>query len=145
MVHIRIIPTSDTYPIRQAVLRPGRAIETCYFEGDHLPTTLHFGADLDYKLVGVASLYSNPNTFITASNPYQLRGMAVLDGLQGKQIGSKLLLTAEDYVKNNKGDLLWFNARSSAVKFYQKHGFQLFGAEFTIPDVGPHYLMYKKF
>ena len=73
-----------------------------------------------------------------------MRGMAVLSSEQGKGFGEKLLRFAEDYVKKESGDLIWFNARSNAVRFYEKAGYAVIGNAFEIPDVGTHFVMYKK-
>jgi hypothetical protein len=42
-------------------------------------------------------------------------------------------------------ELLWFNARETAVPFYEKLGCTKKGASFEIPEIGLHFLMYKYF
>ncbi len=39
---------------------------------------------------------------------------------------------------------MWFNARTPAVPFYRAHGFQVRGEEFILPDIGPHYFMWRE-
>jgi hypothetical protein len=51
---------------------------------------------------------------------------------------------AETFCKKQKTTLIWFNARTSAVGFYKKMGYEIVGSEFEIKEVGPHFLMYKK-
>jgi predicted GNAT family N-acyltransferase len=41
------------------------------------------------------------------------------------------------------GHMIWCNARLSAVRFYEKLGFETRGDEFDIPDVGPHVVMWR--
>jgi len=48
-------------------------------------------------------------------------------------------------VAGQGGTMLWFNARTVAVPFYEKHGFATRGDEFEIPGVGPHYVMWQEF
>ena len=51
---------------------------------------------------------------------------------------------AKGIIKQNLCSLLWCNARTSAMGFYQNVGFEKIGEEFDIPTVGPHVLMFKK-
>ncbi|GAL68931.1 hypothetical protein JCM19301_2950 [Jejuia pallidilutea] len=37
------ICAKETYPVRHPVLRTGKPIETCAFNGDDLPSTMHIG------------------------------------------------------------------------------------------------------
>lgn len=52
---IRDIVASDTLTLRQSVLRPDLA--RVDYRGDDLPTTAHFGAYVDGRLVGVVSAF----------------------------------------------------------------------------------------
>ena len=70
--------------------------------------------------------------------------MAVLESHQKKGIGEALVREAETFCKKQKTTLIWFNARTSAVGFYKKMGYEISGSEFEIKEVGPHFLMYKK-
>lgn|SRR5690606_1125687 len=143
MVQVRQISASETIPVRQPVLRKGLPVETCFFDGDELSTTVHFGVFEDENLVGVATLLDNSKD-IFEGKQLQLRGMAVLENVQGKGIGKILLEAGENYAKSRFFDLIWFNARTSAQSFYAKNGYLVMGEEFQIPGVGPHVVMYKK-
>ena len=46
---VRQIGPSDTYLIRQQVLRPGKDVSTCYFGGDDSEQTLHLGAFVNFS------------------------------------------------------------------------------------------------
>lgn len=140
---IKKIEAQTTFAVRHPVLRAGKTLESCAFEGDTLDTTIHFGYFIDDILVGVASVFKKSHPGFKAENQYQLRGMAVLENHQKKGIGEALVKTAETYVKNQNLDFIWFNARLVAVPFYKKLGYRKNGQEFDIPNIGPHYLMYK--
>ena len=56
-LEIKSISSSETYPIRHEVLRVGRPIESCKFDGDEQTETIHYGAFENNKLVGVISCY----------------------------------------------------------------------------------------
>ncbi|EQC47758.1 acetyltransferase, GNAT family [Bacteriovorax sp. BSW11_IV] len=138
------ISARDTYPIRHQVLRPGRPIETCYFDGDTDEQTFHLGAFVDSKLVSIASFFYRRNTKFEEENQYHLRGMATLPDSTGRGYSSELLKVAFPVIKQNFCNLVWCNARVSAQGFYEKVGFETHGEVFDVPDIGPHILMFKK-
>jgi len=143
MPNIKKITDLETYPVRHTVLRNGKPIETCRFEGDDLDTTHHFGCFLNDNLIGIISVFKNNNSQFDANNQFQIRGMAVLELHQKKGIGESLVKHCEAYCKNLQTDLIWFNARTAAVGFYEKLGYAKVGTAFEIKDVGEHYLMEK--
>ncbi|XP_037506382.1 uncharacterized protein LOC119382655 [Rhipicephalus sanguineus] len=58
---IRDIVASDTLTLRQTVLRPD--LVRVDYRGDDLPTTAHFGAYVDGRLVGVVSAFNESLVF----------------------------------------------------------------------------------
>jgi GNAT superfamily N-acetyltransferase len=147
------IPAAATRPLRQVVLRPHQAAEELVFPGDDATDTRHFGAYLDEKLVGVASIYREapPPALVmdltppgTTVNAWRLRGMATLPAVQGQGLGRALLEACIAYTTTQDGELLWCNARTPAVGFYLKLGFVTHGDEFEIPGIGPHYVMWRR-
>ncbi len=141
---IRPITAEQTLELRHPILRPGRPRETAVFPGDDAPQSHHFGAYLDGKLVGVATIHYVPlldrPDFDSA---YQVRGMATVEEMRGKGAGAALLMACIDEAKQAGGQWLWCNARVGAAGFYQRHGFNVQGGIFDIPDVGPHYRMIR--
>lgn len=141
---IKEIRSKETYIVRQPVLRKGKSIESCIFDGDDLETTKHFGLFEDRSLTGIISLFQKINPIFAENNQAQIRGMAVLENHQKKGIGEGLVKHCEKYCNANKFDLIWFNARTAAVGFYKKMKYETLGEAFDIKDVGEHYLMFKK-
>lgn len=144
MHSIQKIASTETYPVRHIVLRAGKPIESCQFQGDELKTTNHFGYYINNQIIGVISLFEIDNSLFIAQRPFQIRGMAVLPTFQKQGVGEALVKEAEKFCTTQKADLIWFNARSTAVGFYQKMGYEIVGSEFEIKEVGPHFLMFKK-
>jgi GNAT superfamily N-acetyltransferase len=145
MIEIKEIPTELTYSVRQAILRPGKPIENCFFEGDKLDTTTHYGIFIDKEVVGVVSVFLNSNINFTETTQFQLRGMAISDSVQRKGLGKLLLDEVENCIFQKNGNLvIWFNARESAVAFYKKSKYQMIDEPFDIEGIGTHYIMYKK-
>lgn len=144
LVKIKQINYKETYPIRQVILRPNRPLETCFFGGDELETTFHFGLFYKDKLVGIISLFKNDNPLFQEENQYQIRGMAVLEQYQKYGFGKMLVQHSEKFLYEKNISFIWFNAREIAVNFYKKQGYEIIGNAFDIPDVGMHYVMWKE-
>jgi ribosomal protein S18 acetylase RimI-like enzyme len=140
---IKEIQASETYWVRNEVLRKGKPIETCYFEGDDAKTTTHFGIELNKKIIGIVSVYQANSKLFFDEHQFQIRGMAVLNEFQGNGFGTQLLAEAEKYCFDQKASVIWFNAREKAVPFYEKSGYQTMGNSFEIPEVGTHFVMFK--
>lgn len=143
MKTITQIPALATYPVRHPVLRPGKPLESCHFDGDDLRSTVHFGIFVDAHLAGVTSLFDCSNPLFNARQQNQLRGMAILPDFQKKGLGEDLLKHVEDFAAKKNAALIWFNARITAVPFYEKWGYQVSGEAFTIGDIGAHFVMFK--
>lgn len=144
MAFIKKIAAAETFLIRLEVLRKGKLLESCRFDGDDLETTLHFGHYSDQKLVGIISLFKKSHTCFSEKIQYQIRGMAILENHRGEKFGRALIIHCEEECKNHDVDFIWFNARMEACGFYEKMGYQKTGIPFEIPDVGEHILMFKK-
>lgn len=143
MYNIKYISTEETYRVRQPILREGRPIEDCVFEGDNKESTFHLGLFFKSELIGVASFMKNKSTLFSEDNQYQLRGMAILREFQHKGLGKLLLIEGEKILIKKAVNLLWFNAREIAIKFYQNNGYSKKGDAFIIPEIGLHFVMYK--
>ena len=75
---------------------------------------------------------------------YQLRGMATLEKFRGQGLGNQLVNFAIVYLRGQKANYMWCNARKTAVQFYLNTGFEIISAEFEVAGIGPHYVMYVK-
>ena len=130
--------------IRNEVLRAGKlTLDECRFPTDKLTGTFHLGYYKDEQLLCIASFHpQNHEGF--AGTGYQLRGMATLENYRGQGIGNQLLNFAIVYLRGQKIDYLWCNARKKALQFYLNMGFEVISAEFEVPVIGPHYVMYVR-
>lgn len=107
----------------------------------------HLAASINGKLVAIASFYpeSHPkveaDTEFATGRAWRLRGMATDSESQGKGYGAELLREGLRVCQQKGAQVVWCNARTSAVPFYSKLNFDIKGEEFEIEGVGPHFLM----
>lgn len=118
MAVVEQIFSSLTWRIRQLAMYPEKEIKQMELANDF--DGIHFGIYHEYELTGVVSLFENDKTA-------QFRKMAILPEAQGKGFGKQLLLYLIDYCKQQKIEILWCNARTSATEFYKKIGFATIG------------------
>ena len=144
MFVIKEISAFETIIVRHPVLRFGKPLESCRFEGDDLPTTKHFGFFFENQLSAVISVFEAKNNLFLEENQIQIRGMAVLEQHQKKGFGIALLKYCENHIINKSGEIIWFNARETAIGFYEKSDYQKSGDGFEIADIGVHFVLFKK-
>lgn len=142
MIRIIKLKAEDTYSIRKEVLRKNMTLSH-KMKGDHDSDALHLGIYKSEKLVCIGSFMKATRADLSGRQ-YQLRGMATSGSAQGKGYGKLLLQEAETILKNKDIDIIWCNARVVAIDFYKKMGYQVIGEVFEAPQIGPHYVMYKK-
>lgn len=138
---VRAISAAETRPLRQAILRPHQAVHELAFPGDDAPDTLHVGAFCGEELVGVASVLRDPLPGEVNSAAWRLRAMAVIPAMQRQGCGAALLEACVTHAQAHNAKMLWCNARTGAVGFYRKFGFELCSEEFELPRIGPHFRM----
>ena len=140
---IRQISGKETWSVRHPVLRQGRPLEDCHFEGDEDQDTIHLGLyHLDHP-VGVVSLLKKDHNYFSGTQ-YQLRGMAVLPEFQNKGLGELLVDEGEKLLNAKRVYTIWLNAREVAVSFYTNLDYEIMGKPFEVEPIGTHYLMHKK-
>lgn len=128
-------------PLRHAVLRPGQPPGASAYPQDDDPETLHLAAYDDDQLVGCATFFPEP---LGDEPAWRLRGMATAPTGRGHGYGGEMLARGLDELRERGASLLWCNARTPAVGFYERFGFERRGAEFDLPPLGPHYLLVRR-
>lgn len=142
MVEVLRIAPEETYAIRKTELRKNMSLSH-KMKGDMDVDSLHLGVFEDGDLACIGS-FINASHDMFSGKQYQLRGMATKEIFKGKGYGKILMENAESILKKDTVDILWCNARVSATGFYDKLGYESVGAEFSVPEIGPHLVMYKK-
>ena len=140
-ISIRRVAVEEIFPLRHAVLRPGRPVSYSVYSQDD--GAVHIGAFDDGMLVGCATVFPDPWPG-SASEPaspkaWRLRGMAVDPSQQGSGVGRQVLDEAVAAAREGGAPLLWANARTAALGFYERMGWRVVGEEFIASDSGlPH-------
>lgn len=148
------IEPERTFALRQAVLRPHERIEDMVLLGSDHPDARVFAAvHLDSgEVVGTAAVAPEeaPDRLEAALPPlppgrrWRLRSMATREDLRGSGIGAEVLALAMAWVVEAGGGLLWLQARTGALRFYERAGFVQVGEVFEVPGIGPHVLMWQE-
>jgi GNAT superfamily N-acetyltransferase len=141
---IKFIPVEDTLPIRNNILREGKlTFDECRFPTDQLTGAFHLGYFEGEELACIASFHPQNYGQFTGTG-YQLRGMATIEKYRGRGFGNQLLNFGIVYLRGQKANYLWCNARKKALQFYLNMGFEVISPEFELPGIGPHYVLYVK-
>jgi GNAT superfamily N-acetyltransferase len=135
------VPAPVTYPLRQQVLRPHQALDQVAFPGDDDADSACWAATVDGEVTGVVSVLRQPPPWAPDVQSWRLRGMATDERRRRLGIGAALLAEVVGHVRARGGGLLWCHARTPAVSFYRRGGFETRGEPWVDPDIGPHIAM----
>jgi ribosomal protein S18 acetylase RimI-like enzyme len=135
-VDVRLVDAATVRPLRHAMLRAGRPAEESFYPPDELDETIHLAAYVNDEVVGTVTFFPEP---LDGEPAWRLRGMAVDRALQNSGIGSTIMHEMTRRLREHGVTLLWCNARTSALGFYRKQGFEVVGEEFIADASVPHY------
>ena len=141
---VRPIEPDRIVDLRHAVLRAGYGRDSAIFAGDTDPGSYHVAAVIEDVIIGCATLHREryDDAWPLA---WRLRGMAVDAQYRKSGIGHRLLTAIESHARQTDySPLLWCNARTPAVPFYRRAGWEIVSDEFDIPTAGPHFRMLKR-
>ncbi len=118
---------------------------SCFFSGfNNAVNLIH---DQDEK-EGLHLIALDNNTVVGAGrlnfkqNKAIISQMAILKGHQGKGIGSEILIQLIEKAISEDSNEIILSARTTALKFYEKHGFKTIGAVYNSSKTGiPHQKM----
>jgi predicted GNAT family N-acyltransferase len=102
------------------------------------PLALHLAWFEKGEILGILRLDTFQNETVA-----QIRFMAVANKQQGKGIGKKLMLHAEELTKGKNFQSIMLQARDTAIPFYQSLGYSLVQKSYLLFDTIQHYEMRK--
>ena len=143
MIQVRRASAGEVIDLRHAVLRAGLPRHTAIFPGDDAPQTVHVVAEDEGDIIGCATIVASA---WNGQPAWQLRGMAVRPTHQRTGVGGLMLKQLQRVAQESADDvrLMWCNARTPAVPFYERHGWTTASDEFVIETAGPHVKMTLK-
>jgi predicted GNAT family N-acyltransferase len=126
------ITTSDTHPLRLAVLRENTPTRDVTFPEDDLPGVIHLGVrHASGLLIATSSWVPKECPHALGRRGVQLRGMATSIAHQGTGVGGLLLEAGLQRHANEGFEVMWARARDSALNFYIAHGCAVVGDGFV--------------
>ncbi|QDG53117.1 GNAT family N-acetyltransferase [Persicimonas caeni] len=146
-LHLERLAPEQVQPLRTKILRPHfDEGELCEFVQDHHHDTAHYGiVDRDFDVHAVVTYIHKECPHKPGVEALQLRGMCVDEPMQRRGLGERLLegSLGQLAVRFPSVKIVWCNARTSAVEFYEKMGFEKIGEVFEVDRIGPHVVMWK--
>lgn len=150
-IRVEFVPAWTTWPLRQEVLRPGRAVRDCIYPGEDDRRARHGaalqragGPGADFIVLAVGALMPEPPPWRPDDDDgWRLRGMATRSDVRGQGLGGGVLGLLVAHVADQGGGLLWCNARIPALSLYERAGFVARGEVFELPEIGPHRVMWR--
>lgn len=137
----RFITEEAGRPLRWTYLRPGSATGGSIY--DPAADAFHVGVFDQDTLVGSVSLLSEDQAGGVTPGTWRLRGMVTHPDWRGREVGTRALAFALAELQRLGAGLVWCDGRTSALRFYHRHGFQTVGEEFETPGTGPHYRLIR--
>lgn len=140
------LTTEQTYPLRRAVLRDGTPTDEVRFAEDDWPGVRHLGVDDDGVLVATSTWIPRALADEPEVDAVQLRGMATARTHQGMGAGAAVLEAGCARALAAGTELVWANARDTALGFYTSHGFVVVGDGFIDASTTqlPHHLVARR-
>lgn len=137
-LEVRRATAAEIFPLRHAVLRPGRPVSASVYGEDG--TAVHLSAWDDGMLVGCATVFPDPwqgsDDWPAEPGAWRLRGMAVDPSRRRTGVGRVVLGAVVDAARAAGAPLLWANARTTALPFYEANGWVVAGEDFITADTG---------
>lgn len=142
-VEVVELSAAECHPLRRQVLRDADPDAVVTFPEDDRAGAFHLGARDGGVLLGVASFAPSPTDLAPGRDAWQLRGMAVTTARQRTGAGRAILAAAFDRLRAAGAEVLWANARDSALPFYERLGMTVEGDGFMAGPKGtiPHHVV----
>jgi len=138
------VSTEELLSLRLAVLRDGTPSQNPRYSQDEHPGCIHLGIYEQHELIACSSWIPQAWPLDERLPAVQLKGMAVAKHLQGSGTGAELLSVGVQRAEREGAHYIWARARDSALNFYTRNGFQVFGEQFIDEATGMgHHLVMK--
>ncbi|MDP5291875.1 GNAT family N-acetyltransferase [Oceanimonas sp. CHS3-5] len=120
-MQVETLTVEEVLPVRHEVLWPNESMAFCRVANDDAGE--HFGVRKNGEVVCVASVFFK-------GDRARLRKFATRTACQGQGVGSTVLEFLIAHLRAQGVKLFWFDARASAIAFYEQFGFAVDGERF---------------
>lgn len=139
------VPVEAARPLRRAVLRRGTPTDNVVLPGDDDPGTVHLAVRDGDAIVATSTWNEAESPDRPGVRALQLRGMAVADSHRRHGLGRLLIEAGVRLAAARGAELVWANARDSALDFYCAAGFEVVGEGFVTSDTAlPHHRILRR-
>lgn len=139
----QILPPEEIQHLRNEVLWPHKTFENCILDTDRLPSTFHFGVQIDGLTVATVTLQQERSSKLLHEKQYRLRAMAVREGYRAQGFGDAIVEAGLNHLRELGVEVVWCDARVAALNFYRRLQFEELEEEYEIPIIGLHRFMWK--
>jgi predicted GNAT family N-acyltransferase len=141
MITVEQVPAAVVLALRAQVLRPGLPLDEARYAQDDAADVVHLAAcDELGHVVGCSTWFPEPWQDRPA---WRLRGMATAPAARGRGTGGRLLTHGLELARAGQAQFAWANARTVALGFYLRYGFQATGQEFMTAQSIPHFVIWR--
>ena len=119
------VAPASLHDLRRRVLREDRPDANVVDPRDDEATSLHLAGRLDGRVVTSASYFLTPPPDQAGSLGYQMRYVATDAQAQGRGYARRVLARGEELLAQRGVEVIWANARDSALGFYRREGWHL--------------------
>jgi len=135
------VAVDELYALRWEVLRKDTPCDEIDLPGDRDPTTVHLAVRGDGgEIVAAATWLERESPDRPGRRALQLRAMAVAATHRRQGLGARLIEGGVRLAAERDVDIVWANARDSALDFYTSQGFIAVGEGFITADTRlPHH------
>ncbi|CAN5822701.1 GNAT family N-acetyltransferase [soil metagenome] len=137
------VPVDDVSDLRYEVLRRGTPTDVVDLDGDRDPGTRHLAIrDGNGDVIATSTWLTRPCPAAPDRPAVQLRAMAVSDRVRRKGYGALMIAAGYEHARAVGADVVWANARDTALDFYQAQGLHVVGDGFVTTDTRlPHHVV----
>jgi GNAT superfamily N-acetyltransferase len=141
-VNVVHLAPGETHDLRRKVLYGHWPDADVVYPQDAIDGAFHLGVmDHAGRLVGAASWYPEPSALFPGRRAYRMRGMAVDPARHGQGVGRLLFEAGLAELRTRGAELVWANARDTAVGFYRRLGMTVVGEGFLAAGDLPHHVV----
>ena len=138
-IDVRLIASSQTWPIRASVLWPEKNPgPECALEGDDDENTFHLGAIYRGEVVSIGTFMKSEQPGHPGVLAYRLRAMGTDGDHQGKGCGAAVIEKALGLLSAQGVGRIWCDARHVALGFYARQNWDIVGPSYEVPLRGLH-------